>query len=107
MKEMTLFDQPVTDLDRYHNTNDICGGVLRIREIKNGSQNKKILDFFKAHSYENFTPWEVQKALGISSMPITSVRRSMSDLTFMEYLEKTKIKRPGQYGEPCFAWKLR
>lgn len=108
MKELTLFDQPsqAATLDRYHNTNGLSGDDLKQKQMKTGSQNRKVLDFFRSHSYENFTPWEVNRALGMNNTPITSIRRAITDLTEMGYLRRTDIQRPGLYKEPCYAWQL-
>lgn len=109
MTEKTLFDEMVIEkpLEKFHNTTNETGEQLKQRQIRAGSQNRKVLDFFKSHSYQNFTPFEVWKWLGINNQPITSIRRAMSDLTNMDYLVRTNIKRMGQWNEPCFAWQLK
>lgn len=107
--EKTLFDNIVetTTIDRFHNSTDLQGDELQQRQLKAGTQNRKVLDFFKTRSYENYTPFEVWKSLGINNQPITSIRRAISDLTDMDYLVKTNVKRPGQYGEQCYCWMLK
>ena len=74
MTQPSLFDQMVETkpLDIFHNTTDLKGDDLKQRQIRNGSQNRRILDFFKSHSYQNYTAFEVWKALGINNQPITS-----------------------------------
>ena len=89
--EPTLFDELVKTkpLDRFHNTTSLQGDDLKQREIRAGSQNRKILDFFKMHPYERFTPFEVRDAIYVQYPPITSIRRAITDLTYMGYLVKT------------------
>lgn len=124
MTQPTLFDELLTavkpqGLNRFHNTTEISGDQLKIRQIRSGSQNRRVLDFFKSHSYENYTPWEVWKALGINNQPKSSIQRAMTDLTSMDYLEKLDgkersdgskkplVQRPGEWRELCFAWQLK
>ena len=110
--ERTLFDELMEctkyeTLGRVHNTTNMQGDELHKREFKNGSQTRAILNFFQAHSYESFTPWEIQKAMNLSRVPITSIRRAITDLTDMGYLIKTDIRRVGDYGEMCYAWTVK
>lgn len=73
------------------------------------AQAKKILQFFKEHPGELFTPFDVQKSLRrglIMNSPITSIRRAMTNLTDKGKLVKTKIKRPGIYKAPNYCWRL-
>jgi len=103
--EPTLFDQyPV--FNRYHNTTDLQGDSLKQRVIRTGTQNKKVLDFFKLYPFKSFTPFEVKDALNTNS-PITSIRRAITDLTDMGYLVKTDTKRAGQYGEMNNCWRVK
>lgn len=112
MIEPILFDNPTAiqipdHLSRFHNTTNLQGSELKERQFRAGKMNKRVLDFFRSHSYENYTPWEVHKALGVNSAPITSIRRAITDLTTMDYLVRTNIQRPGQWKEKCYAWRLR
>jgi hypothetical protein len=105
----TLFDhlEMMKPLDRFHNTTNLSGDELKKREMRAGSQTRKILDFFRSHEYISWTAWEIQKAMDLQRTPITSVRRAISDLTHMGYLVKTDIKRVGEYGEECYAWRIK
>ena len=127
MTEPTLFDQfdeviktfDKSLISRFHNTTSLQGDDLKEHQFKAGKLNRRVLDFFISHSYENYTPFEVWKALGVNSCIRSSVQRSMTDLTEMTYLEKldgkerpdgTKkpfVQRPGQYNSPSFAWRLK
>jgi hypothetical protein len=97
----------------FHNTIDLPESELKGRQLKAGSQNQIVYAYFYSHPYLAYTPVEVWKFLinrGLisSRTPVTSIRRSMTDLTnIYEVLEKTKEKRAGEYGELNYCWKLR
>ena len=91
----------------FHNTTDLQGEELAKREFRAGSQTAEILTYFQLFPDHSFTPWELQERMNIRHAPITSIRRAISDLTKQGYLEKTSEKRPGQYNDLCYAWKLR
>lgn len=40
-------------------------------------------------------------------IPITSIRRAISNLTNAGYLEKTDQKGPGMYGKQNYKWQVR
>jgi hypothetical protein len=109
MTDLTLFDQMdiKIPIERFHNSIHLEGDELRKRERKTKAQNWLILEYFRVHEYENFTPFEIQKRMGFDNIPITSIRRAISDLTEMGYLVKTDVKRPGIYGESNYCWKLK
>ena len=122
MTQPTLYDlmtASVEPLAKFHNTTELHGDELKQRQIRNGSQNRKVLDFFKSHSYENYTAFEVWKRLGINNQPKSSIQRAMTDLTDMGYLEKLDgkerddgskkpfVQRPGEWKELCFARMLK
>lgn len=111
MNEPTLFDvsQRIPDkaLERYHNTTKLEGSELKQREVKTKTQNWLILEYFRSHSYETFTPSELFKRMDLPGVPLTSIRRGISDLTEMDYLIKTDVKRPGMYGAMEYTWRVR
>lgn len=99
-----------SQLDLFHNTTCLEGSALRRREIRAGSQNSVILAYFQA-SMGIFTPNEILERLVLIGLiapntPITSIRRAMTDLTKLGYLVKTDERRPGEYGELNYCWKL-
>lgn len=97
-------------LELFHNTTCLEGSALRRREIRAGSQNEKILEWFRQHPGKLYTPFDIIKycfdGYGYFKAPITSIRRAMTDLTKLGYLVKTEEKRPGEYGELNYCWKL-
>lgn len=100
-----------TQMDLFHNTIDLPESELKVRQLKAGSQNQIILSFFQSNPSGLFTPFDIIKycfdGRGYWKAPITSIRRAISDLTKLGYLEKTKEKRAGEYGELNYCWKLR
>ena len=104
----TSTTQHLLSPDRYHNTTGLQGQALQAREMRTESQGRKILDYFRKHPGRLFTPFEVQHGLNLLNVPITSIRRSMTNLTKCEeaYLIKTGIRRPGDYGDDNFCWVL-
>ena len=92
-------------LDIFYNTCNLSGTELKERKIKAGSQNDRILGYFRAHPYHNFTPFEVQESLGMAC--INSVRRAITDLTEHGYLVMTAERRNGRFGMTNNTWKLR
>jgi len=110
MNQPTLFDQipevAIRNFGKFHNTINLSGEALEKRKGKNRSQNWLILEFFRKHSYESFTPSELE-ARKVINAPLTSIRRAVSDLTDQGYLVKTSERRPGKYGMENFTWKLK
>jgi hypothetical protein len=98
---------PVKPLQVFHNTTNLTGDKLKQREIKNGSQNDAILKFFRRNPGLLYTPFEIWKVMNLPRTPLTSIRRAMSDLTKLGYLEKTGYKKLAQYGAESYTWKLR
>lgn len=95
-------------LDLFHNTTCLEGSALRRREIRAGSQNERILEWFRMNPNKLYTPFDIHNIYYSNgcSAPITSIRRAMTDLTKLGYLVKTEEKRPGEYGELNYCWKL-
>ncbi len=113
MPDPSLFDQPPC-IDVFHNTTDRSGQDLKECRLQAGKLNRKVLNFFRTHSYENYTAYEVWKRLGVNNNLESSIRRAITDLTTMKYLEKLdgkegrpKVQRPGQWKKLCFTWRLK
>lgn len=90
----------------YYNTTKEEGHKLDGFQRMAATQDQKIADFFEQHPGEIFTPWEIQ-SLVFTHTPITSVRRSINDLTKAGILDKTEhMKESGRYGRRSYAWVL-
>ena len=93
----------------YFNTTNLTGGDL-LEAIKDADdQNSKIMQFFlkrRSRDWEQ-TPSDVWILnFETSQTPITSIRRSMTNLTNLGFLEKTDNQQEGVYGKPEHFWKL-
>jgi hypothetical protein len=71
------------------------------------NQTDKIIKFFAENPFCSFTPAEIWRRLFPESVPITSVRRSISNLESEGKLQKTNEKVVEQYGRPNYKWRLR
>ena len=90
----------------YFNTTNETNPELSVYRLKAGTQDKKILAWFHGQVFNTgYSPSQVQEAV-LPDAPITSVRRSMSNLTSEGELVKTTEKRQGIYGRPEYVWKL-
>jgi hypothetical protein len=96
-----------TQLDIFYNTTNLAGPKLKAREIKTGTQNAVILQWFKENPGRLYTPFDIKHNCFLFNTPITSIRRAMTTLTDMGYLEKTDERRPGLYGDLNYCWRLR
>ena len=90
----------------FHNTINEKGNTLKESREKAESQQDKILSFFQIHCNKVFTPFEVLNQLFDNNTPITSVRRSMTNLEKSGQLVKTDIQKEGLYGKNNYCWKF-
>ena len=88
----------------FYNTTNLNGADLKKSTGRAESQTEKILRFFLAHPDRAFTPAEVYRAM--DGFLLTSVRRSMSDLTKSGDLIKTDSQALGQFGSANYKWML-
>jgi predicted HTH transcriptional regulator len=86
----------------FHNTTNESGNQLQIFTQKAENQDQKILSLMMM--YKELSPSDVWKYY--NNMPITSVRRALSNLTKKGYLEKTDKKKIGIYGRDEYVWKI-
>ena len=91
----------------YYNTTNESGQTLAESKAKAKSQNELIIDFFKGGA--KFTPWVVYNqliALGRINRktPITSIRRSITDLCKSGYLVKLDEKRKEVLGKSNYFY---
>ena len=99
--------KPFDELNKYFNTTGLKGKELKQHEFRTGTQNRLILDCFKERPDMELTPFEVRVMTHQIYTPITSIRRAMTTLTDMGYLVKTQKRKPGEYGELNYTWKLK
>lgn len=75
-------------------------------EAKARTQDEKISRFMEEHANQSFTPCELHLLFG-QQWPLTSVRRSLTNLTSDGKLEITGELRKGIFGREnnCWQWK--
>ena len=88
----------------YYNTTRQKGEQLKVSWKKTKSQDDKVMEYFHAHG--KGTPSEVWIYFRDSNVPITSIRRSITNLTNSNLLSKTDNKREGVYGRPDYVWEI-
>ena len=88
----------------FNTTNETNPDLTEYRQ-KALNQDERVLELFRARIQASYTPSEVLSA-AFDRTPITSVRRSMSNLTDEGRLVKTDGKREGIYGRPEHVWVL-
>jgi len=79
---------------------------LSERKEKAKSQQETVLNFFKKHPGSYFTPFEIWDYVFEKRCPVTSVRRSMTNLEKAGYLIKTKEYKEGDYGMKNHTWRF-
>ena len=96
----------------YYNTTKQKGEQLKVAWKKTKSQDDKVMEYFCAHG--NATPSEVwfhfikheHHGEILNAVPITSIRRSITNLTSYNMLSKTDNKKEGVYGRPEYVWEI-
>lgn len=90
----------------YHNTTETLGTELKLYQDKAKSQEVRILAFLLEDPVRPITPSVAVRWIFKDSVPITSVRRALTNLTNAGELVKTNAQVKGPYGRPEFIWKL-
>lgn len=89
----------------YYNTNNETGDTLTTSRRNTTTQETNILTIFRGRPGRPMTPFDVQDDLG-HEVPITSIRRAITDLTFRGLLRKTSTMRSGRFGKMNHCWIL-
>ena len=89
----------------FNTTHEINPRLSRLRQATI-NQDALLLSFFRGHAGELFSPSEAWVRTGMEAqfVPLTSIRRAISNLTRDGYLVKTAVKREGSYGRPESCW---
>jgi hypothetical protein len=92
----------------YFNTTKLFGSKIS-EAVKNAStQDDKIFLFFFENKNKEFSPCQIHKIVfAKSNVPLTSIRRSMTNLTNAGKLIKTSKKVIGVFGKDNYTWKLK
>jgi hypothetical protein len=94
-------------VNSYHNSMPLRDEpTLEVYEKKAKTQDEMILEYMRDNKYPSFTPCQVHRGVG-QCWPITSVRRSITNLTRDGHLIMTEELRPGLYGHLNHTWKYK
>jgi hypothetical protein len=89
----------------YYNTTDQDAETVAKATAKVEDQNAKVLAWFQLNKCS--PPTVVWKELFQRKIPLTSVRRALTNLTDDGWLEKTQRKVKGEWGWDEHVWRLR
>ena len=99
----------------YHNTNEEKGTTLKESRKKAKTQDQTVLEYFKNHDQLGVTPerclrhFKIMEKLSESkwhNTPVTSIRRSFSNLKNQGLIKKTELLIEGDFGKNVHVWKL-
>ena len=96
----------------YHNTNGLDRLTEKIQSQKNLNQEDIIYLIFKKSTFKKLSASEVWQYYSETlsrvnkNIPLTSIRRGISNLMREGYLIKTNETRAGIYGKPEHFYKL-
>jgi predicted ArsR family transcriptional regulator len=88
----------------YYNTTSAQGDLLKSYRMKASTQEDLILDCAMSHGC-SFASSEAQLSVFQNKVPLTSVRRAITNLTKYGALEKTDKQSQGPYGRPEHKWR--
>ena len=94
-------------MDTYYNTVNESGRMLDDYTAKAMTQEDRILEYYRNHRHLAFSPTQIQGALCMHGVPITSIRRAITNLTNRGELVKTGKKARGMYGRDEYCWRFR
>ncbi len=97
-------------MHNYHNSTGISGSQLHRYQDKALAQDERLLAYFEliynsGGGYALLTPTTALQLVFTNSVPITSVRRALSNLTRDGKLRMAG-KTKGPYGRPEHYWRL-
>lgn len=95
-------------MSSYHNTNHEGGETLRKSEAKAMKQDDIILEFIRSRYPYEMTPEYVWEYSGMKdrNIPLTSVRRSFSNLNRTGLIVKSTRMVKGMYGKMIHTWTI-
>lgn len=89
----------------FHTRNHFPIDEIQRGEKQAQSQAEKILEFFEMNPLKKMTPFDVAFELFTVETPITSIRRSLTDLTTAGKLVKLEHEQvKGKYGVSNCLW---
>ena len=104
----TIFNFINKDHGSYFNTNKESGKTLITSDTNANKQEVKVLKFFQSNKKDDrFSPEDILGGIDFRRLvPITSIRRAMTNLTQAGYLKKTSFMKKGQFGKRIHTWQI-
>jgi|TARA_R100001480_G_C4693864_1_gene176541 predicted ArsR family transcriptional regulator len=90
----------------YYNTTREKGKQLKVNWNKSESQDIKVMEYFNKHKEASPSQVWMSFVKDGGRVPMTSIRRSITNLTQDNYLIKSEKKKQGYYGRPEYIWSL-
>ena len=99
----------------YYNTTNETGTTLEQYTSKARTQDECVLDYFRSYDNLGATPERVLRHFRIMeklseskwhNTPVTSIRRSFSNLKNQGLIHKTNLTIKGDFGKNVHVWKL-
>jgi hypothetical protein len=91
----------------FYNTNNTTGDALIEEQNNTLTQSAIVTKLYEEAAQVEYTACEIHKMYPNHDMvPLTSIRRAISDLEREGILVKTDITRIGIYGKHVHTWKL-
>ena len=89
----------------YYNTLNESAKDVKTSETKAKKQKDQIFAIYR-HTLRPMTPAEIWENYGFknSNVPLTSIRRAITNLEAEGLLKKTDIQKPGVYGKMNHCW---
>ena len=93
-------------MNPYYNTTDEAGAPRRRYKRKAETQKDRIAKYFQIRFASALAPSAIHAYLFSDKVPLTSVRRAMSDLAQSGYLTRTGMLVDGPFGRREHLWRL-
>jgi hypothetical protein len=87
----------------YHNTTNLDGEALYRAEFNSITQEDVVLSIF-TNQDDMMSASQVHRAFNDANVPLTSIRRAISNLKATGQLLKTDLKQTGIYGKPEYLY---
>jgi len=92
----------------YHVTTNLTDAQRDLFTEAAAKQEDRVLAFFHANPAQAFGPSDVWKALFNESVPLTSVRRCVTELATAGHLVKiNNATKQGVFGRPEHLWRIK
>jgi hypothetical protein len=93
-------------MNHFYNTTAETGQTLFRFRSQAKAQAERVIEFFRNRPGELIGPSEAWRATGLEAenVPLTNVRRAITDATKAGILVRTKNKTIGAYGHPETQW---